>query len=347
MEKEIEGKVIDYSKYYDVFTDQEVNILEKIEENGVVTIVRINGKTAGATDIRPTFSAQYNKFLGIPNYNKFEQEKAEGFFLDKYSNTVIKESKTFHLDLEVDRAHWDMCKFNPTLKFTKDAALVDGDALWYVEIPELESKNNIDKKRILNKAESLILNDTKEELIYRARLLGLNMEKDKVETIQEILLMKAETLSGAKKIIELYDGNLMSVKLLFLKALDLNIITHDKKSGLYTYGHQPMGVSEDAALMYLKDKRHKSILENLENDIEVLSGKKVKLSSKKVDEVKEDDSSDEFVLLDNIELYTKDVLKNINLVTLRKEAIKMGAEESDVESLMTKKEILAEMYKYK
>ena len=302
--------------------------IEKIEQYDVITFRNIHGKNAGKQSFGPTKDSRTGEFLGIPNYTKKQEEEAEEFFLTKNSNIILEDGKELFIKNEkVDRAYWDMIKWNPEIAFSASEAIAN-KVSYYIEVKELEHKVDLSRKITVNKAVNLILNDTHKELIFRARLLKLDMSEDTLETIQSTLIDIAET--NPDRIIKLYDSNLIGVKLLFYKALDNNIIQKDG-AGNYKYGINIIGVDEETSLTFLQHRDSEALLERLKNDVDIAVNER--MFTKPVSE----GVTSEGLLGEGD--YNREVLLELDLVELKKEAVKYGIPKSSVNPMRSKEQV--------
>ena len=301
--------------------------IEKIEKYDVITFRNIHGKNAGKQSFGPTKNVKTGRFMGIPNFTKKQEEDAVSFFLDKHSNIELKDGKelVIHNEDGVDKAYWDMLKYSSEIAFSAKEAIANKVA-YYIEVKELEHKEGLDEKITVHKAVGLILNDTHSELIFRARMLKLDMENDPTETIKAVLIDIAE--KNPAKIINLYAANLIGVKLLFYKAVDNNVITKDG-AGKYKYDINILGVDEETSLTYLQHNDSKLLLERLKGDVDKamdsrLFGEKEK---KNEDAVIVDVPDNVFNESDEL-VYDRLEFLKLNLVQLKKNATILGVKET-------------------
>ena len=82
--------------------------------------------------------------------------------------------------------------------------------------------------------------------------------------VEDFLLQVAE--KNPDKIINLYTGTDMSLRILFMEARDKKVIMIKNK--LYVYGDDVvLGATDDAVITWMKDPKHKKILELIRRDV--------------------------------------------------------------------------------
>jgi len=198
---------------------------------------------------------------------------------------VVQHGTTFDLDNPLDKAKWEAIKNSALIakdrmeKDSKGNYKVDGGPVgveatgWvrglygnadlYVEHPGLVAKNKNDFRKLVNKAQSFILNDSLDQLIVKCRLLEKDMSRANSHDIEDWLLTQAEKYPN--KIIELYTGNSTAARLLLVEAIDKGVIV--KKDGFYYFGDDiVIGRSQDKAVEYLMDPEHTVITEQIKKE---------------------------------------------------------------------------------
>lgn len=196
---------------------------------------------------------------------------------------IVEDGTTFDLNNEVEAARWEAIKNCPLIapeRFAKDANgnnLIDGTtdmrsrkprygiAELYVDRPGLDSKNRVTKKKLVHEAVSYILDDDRgyDGHLLRAKLLGKKMENMPASDVEDYLIQVAE--KDPQKIINLYTGDDLTLRLLFYDAKDKHVII--RKSGVYVYSDNVvLGATDDAALSWMKQARNKKTLDLISRD---------------------------------------------------------------------------------
>ena len=187
----------------------------------------------------------------------------------------IWDGKTFDLDDDVQNSEWESIKYHKIIAKARDERddkgnlIIDGDAKkygnadWYVEIPGLEAKTKNQSRRKKLEAQTYILNDAPEDRVLKARVLGKPMINAHDSDVEDYLMQEAER--NPDKIINLYTGDDMKVRITFLKAKDEKVIFFKDK--LWVYGDNIMGATEEAAILWMKQSTNKKIVKLIEQEV--------------------------------------------------------------------------------
>jgi len=318
-------------------------LLKKIESgeigNGVITLLSVFGSNNAKYNVMPTKDPVTHEWLGIPNVSE-DERKSLGFHLKSDSNIILEHGITFNLKEKNSKAYWDMVKHSDIVKFTFEEAQNSPGAVFYIEMPSVENKKTVDHERLSNKAVGYILEDSYNDLKHRAIILNIEEPEDyDMETLQAMIIKLAK--KNPNRIIDLYNSNVVSLKLLFYEALRKNIIIKqvddEGRNPIYKYGIQILGTSEEGALAYLTDKANTMLVE------------KIKEHYDRVTDGSLFTQKEEFIVQDKED--NKDKGNNTeefpdNLVQLREIAItKFGCSAEVVNALKSKKKVLAEIDK--
>lgn len=213
-----------------------------------------------------------------------DKEKNSGnIYIKENAVFTITDGHTFDLNKPRDKATWEAIQYNPMIapeRWAKDQNgnyLIDGTMGWqnkrprygtaelYVDRPGLEAVNKVRKMSTLRDALNFIYEDERgyDGRVLKARLLGKNMQNFPDADVTEFLLEQAR--KNPEKIIEIYTGDDISLRLLFIEAKDKNVIIYKNK--LYTYGDNiVLGATDDAVLNWMKVPANKAILELIRKD---------------------------------------------------------------------------------
>ncbi len=205
------------------------------------------------------------------------------YFIKETETFILEDGKTFNLDDPIENAQWEAIKHCILIapdRYAKDAQgnlLIDGTVGWnntkprygvaelYVERPGYEAVRKVNKKKKVHQAVSFILDDPKgsEGRILIARLLGKHMTNIPDADVEDYLLTVAE--KDPDKIITLYTGDDINLRLLFIEARDKHVI--NLKNKLYIYADNiVLGATDDAAITWMKDPKNKKVLELIKKD---------------------------------------------------------------------------------
>ena len=143
--------------------------------------------------------------------------------------------------------------------------LIDGDirryglAELYVERPGVESKKRVSRIKLVTKAYTFIEQDTSEHRKVICKLLGKSMRNAPDTDIQDYLYQKAE--KDPNLIIDIYTSADQALKLLLIDGKQKNIIR--TQSGVLMYSDTALGVTDEAAILFLKDPKNKAIYDSI------------------------------------------------------------------------------------
>lgn len=196
---------------------------------------------------------------------------------------VIQNGKTYNLDNMWDAAEWEAIKNCPLIVPDRNARdkqgnlLIDGPiskpnkptrngvAELYIDRPGLDTQRRVSKKQLIHKAESYIYDDVRGADGQRnmARILGKDMSNQPIADVIDYLTRIAE--KDPNKIINLYTGGDIALRLLFIEAKEKHVIY--LKNKLYLYGDNiVLGATDDAALAWMKDPKNLQVLELIKKD---------------------------------------------------------------------------------
>lgn len=198
---------------------------------------------------------------------------------------VVEDGKTFDLDDPRQAAEWEAIKNCFLIAPSRDARddrgdyLIDGTrdpnarqprygrAELYIEMPGKMSEKKVTRKKLVIQAQNYILDDNRgyDGHLLIAKVLGRNMTNQPAADIEAYLLDVAE--KEPNKIIELYTGGDLQLKLLLLTAKERQVIR--KEHGLYVYGEDSvitLGASDAAVLEWMKQPRNQKTLQLIRQD---------------------------------------------------------------------------------
>lgn len=233
-------------------------------ENGTpldkIIVIKSVFKT-GKTTVQPVNDGS-GWFKGLKRLSE-EDKRSLTFWAEPSSKCVIKDGVTFNLNDEQQRVTWEWVKHCPCIAKDEETCQHTPGAEFYIYLENEEATKSVSRRELKYKAVECILKDNSVNYPMRAELLGVNMDYAKPNVIKEFLLDQAE--SSPDKVLAIYEGADVSVRLLLLKSRKEGHITVDE-SGFYRYGNVVMGMSEKAAIDWMQDKDHKHLVEMLEKE---------------------------------------------------------------------------------
>lgn len=141
----------------------------------------------------------------------------------------------------------------------------NGIAELYIDRPGLDTQRRVNRKQLIHKANSFIYDDPRGADGQRnmARILGKDMSNQPIADVIDYLTRTAE--NNPQKIIDLYTGGDISLRLLFIEAKEKHVIY--LKNKLYLYGDNiVLGATDDAVLAWMKDPKNLQVLELIKKD---------------------------------------------------------------------------------
>lgn len=184
----------------------------------------------------------------------------------------LYDGKVFDLTDNYERSLWEAIKYSPLIaedrwaKLSDGTSKIDGDAErygsgeWYVETPGKESMTFNNKRQKVNNAQKYLFDDSRENIYIKARLIGAKMNGYNFDEVLEFMLKAAE--KNPDQIIDLYTGSDMRLRILFVTAIDKDVIKFS--NGVYLYNHNAIGVTEEASILFLKQAVNKDIYRSIE-----------------------------------------------------------------------------------
>lgn len=198
---------------------------------------------------------------------------------------VVTSGTTYNLNDPYQKADWEAIQFCPMIAGSRDATdnngnlLIDGpkaegkargtrygSAELYVERPGAETVKRVTKKRLIHEADSFIYGDPKgsEGRLLMAKLLGKSMRNAPDADVTDYLLEISHT--EPEKILKLYRGDDLQIRLLFIEAKEKHVIYTKDKVYLYSEQQISLGATDDAVILWMKQPQNIKLLELIKRD---------------------------------------------------------------------------------
>lgn len=271
-----------------------VTKIDVVFDDDIITLRSVYDKADIKYYIQPC-KDKYGKYPScIKRVNSYgdmimsEQEKndySEGkaaFFPENHI-FVVTNGKTYNKNDIYEKAEWEAIKNCPLIAQSRDARDKDGNLIidgprstpskparngvaeLYVDRPGLDTQRRVSHKQLIHKACSFIYDDPRgaEGQLNMARLLGKNMSNQPTADVLDFLIRVAE--NDPEKIINLYTGDDISLRLLFIEAKEKHVIYIKNKT--YLYGDNiVLGVTDDSVITWMKQPKNQKILELIKKD---------------------------------------------------------------------------------
>ena len=226
-------------------------------------------------------NSQGDMIMSEKERDLFSEGKA-AFFPEDHLFEVYS-GKTYNLDDIYQKAEWEAIQNCPLIakdRNQRDASgnlVIDGPvssplkptrngvAELYIDRPGVETQRRVSKKKLIHKAESFILNDERgaDGMLNMAKILGKDMENQPIADVEDFLLRIAS--QDPEKIIRLYTGDDISLRLLFIQAKKYKVIYFKNK--LFIYADDiVLGTTDDAVIAWMKDPKNQKTLELIKKD---------------------------------------------------------------------------------
>lgn len=203
------------------------------------------------------------------------RDPESAYFIPEDMDIVVTDGTTFDLSDPLQRNKWLAIKDSDLIVPTRDAKdehgnlIIDGDKrryglaeLW-VDVPGEQSEKSVNRKKLITKAWTYIENDSVSGRLTKCKLLGRVMRNAPDSDVMDYLYQKAE--KSPATVIELYTSSDMALKLLIIDAKDRNKII--KKNGMFMYGNNILGATDDAVIQFCKTPANKKVLDMLKADV--------------------------------------------------------------------------------
>lgn len=206
-----------------------------------------------------------------------ERNSGKVYIPENFSIT-FESGKEFNLDNPIERAQWEAIKNCSLIAKTIDQKDKNGNyvlsrqsgikysaAELYVERPGYETSKKVSRREKIHTAETYVFNDPEgaDGRLKMSRLLGRNLRNAPDADIKEYLLDIAS--KDPDKIINLYTGEDLVLRVLFMDAKDKDVIY--SKNRVYIYGDGiPLGGTIDAVLAWMRDPRNSKMLALIKRD---------------------------------------------------------------------------------
>lgn len=196
---------------------------------------------------------------------------------------VITSGRTYNLNDLYDKAEWEAIENCPLIAKSRDQRDINGNLIidgakstpskpsrngvaeLYIDRPGLDTQRRVSHKQLIHKASTFIYDDPRgaDGQLNIARILGKDMRNQPTADVIDFLIRVAE--KDPNKIINLYTGDDISLRLTFIDAKEKRVIYIKNK--VYLYGDNiVLGATDDAVIAWMKDPRNQKVLELIKRD---------------------------------------------------------------------------------
>ena len=214
------------------------------------------------------------------------ERNSEGaqYFIPENQVFVIMDGQEFDLTDPYEKNMWEAIKNNPLIaksRFEKDENgnyKIDGTmdknsnkqrygiAELYVDMPGVEVAQKVSKKKKVLNACRFIMDDPRgaDGRIIMTKLLGKPMRNAPDADVEDFLFQCAE--KDPDKIISLYAGEDLNLRILFADARERKVITVKNRLYVYVSADVILGHTDDAVITWMKDAKNKKVLDLIRKD---------------------------------------------------------------------------------
>lgn len=232
-------------------------------------------------------NSQGDMIMSEKERNDFSEGKVV-FFPENHIFTIMS-GKTYHLTDIYEKAEWEAIKNCPLIaedrnqKDVNGNLIIDGPAQHnrvysgnsrpitngvaelYIDRPGLDTQRRVSHKQLIHKAQTFIYDDPRgaDGQLNMAKILGKDMRNQPQADVIDFLIRVAE--KDPKKIINLYTGSDISLRLLFIEAKEKKVIYIKNK--VYLYGDNiVLGATDDAVIAWMQEPKNQKVLELIKKD---------------------------------------------------------------------------------
>lgn len=208
------------------------------------------------------------------------QSAGKAIFIPQNKMIEFESGKEFDMSKPMDKALWEAIEYCPLIAHSRSERdangklVIDGDekrygvAELYVENPVMEANRTVSAEKKKFDAKKLIFEDPRGDEGRRmmCKIIGRDMTGACDADVTDYLLKLAERVP--EKIISLYTGDDLSLRILFVEAREKNVIKIKNKS--YVYGDEGqfiLGMTDDAAINWMKAPSNNRILSMIKQDV--------------------------------------------------------------------------------
>ena len=196
-----------------------------------------------------------------------DMKKKYSYHFDHTSEVEIKNGKTFDLNDQKQRDTWEWVKHCKEIAPDWDTAQNSGrDVLFYIEDEKQEVATSLKESDVIFRAMEFVQKDASTNYASRVKIYGTPMDGQDPDVIKNFLIREAMNKATAPKIIALYESSDTSLQLLFLNAVDKEVITRADK-GIYMYGEVVLGSNTEAAMASLKDPMNNQLVREISQQV--------------------------------------------------------------------------------
>lgn len=265
-----------------IFQDKLIVLRSAYDKSGIKYFIQpCKNKYGQYPNCVKKVNSQGDMIMSEKERNDYSEGKVV-FFPENHIFTVVS-GKVYHIDDMYEAAEWEAIKNCPLIaedrnekdangnlvidgpKSTPTKAARNGVAELYVDRPGLDTQRRVSHKQLIHKACTFIYEDPRgvDGQLNMARILGKDMRNQPTADVIDFLIRIAE--KDPNKIINLYTGDDISLRLTFIDAKDKHVIYIKNK--LYMYGDNiVLGATDDAVIAWMSNPKNIKTFELIKKD---------------------------------------------------------------------------------
>jgi len=206
-----------------------------------------------------------------------ERNSGEIFIPEDFT-LVFEDGFEFNLKDPYQRAQWEAIQYCPMIAKSIDARDGNGNLVLssrtgtrysatelYIELPGYETNKKVNRRQLIHDAETYIFSDPggADNRLKMVKLLGRDMRNSLDADVKDFLLSIAA--KDPEKIIKLYTGDDLNLRLLFTDAVEKRVIRSHNNVYVYADGI-PLGANIDSVIIWMRDPRNMKLLDLIKKD---------------------------------------------------------------------------------
>jgi hypothetical protein len=234
-----------------------------VTNGGKILIKAVYGKQQGRMKVHPR-GTRSGQLLGVKRLSP-EQMRNEAYPVTGESFIWLEDDLELDLRTPQDAVTWDWLQHcTEDLALSYEAAQASPDCFFFVKNDQKEAEQRVSFARLKKQALDIIFEQASAtRRVEICRLLGQRMEDMPAFEVEEYLISVGE--KNPQRIISAFTDKNAKTRLFLLKAVDKRIVRIENE--IYKYGGYTLGISEEHAILWLKNPENSDIVDSLKADV--------------------------------------------------------------------------------
>lgn len=212
----------------------------------------------GELKLYPPVTANTKRLVGV--YHASDQEvKQLSYVVTEETARIIKNGTRLDLSDPMDATDWLWIKLSRGIAMSREEAMSDPDAFYYVYDEALESEKSLRYSDCVRKAMNYVGETPDTKLARVARLLDSKMDRLKPYQIREFLYRQArhDDINKVIDLIDIYEDPDADDTLFFLNLFDNGYIID--RGGVFTFEDINLGDTKEKVVAFLQNPSNKNV----------------------------------------------------------------------------------------